>query len=111
RTWYQDFLKRVVANQDVTVDLQIGANLLIDAATRASSDDANKLRNAASRLTTRSVNEDLAELASRYADRTDASHYKELRVTVDPVRARFSTWYEMFPRSTGSFKDVEAVLP
>src|SRR5262245_35353259 len=28
QTWYKDFLKRTAANQDVTVDLQIGAELL-----------------------------------------------------------------------------------
>jgi starch synthase (maltosyl-transferring) len=41
----------------------------------------------------------------------------QLEVVVDPVKARFSTWYEMFPRSVrgdgrhGSFKDVVARLP
>ena len=41
-----------------------------------------------------------------------------LRVTVDPERARFSAWYEMFPRSCtpdpargGTFRDAEARLP
>ncbi|MGE3806009.1 MAG: alpha-amylase family glycosyl hydrolase, partial [Gemmataceae bacterium] len=43
---------------------------------------------------------------------------RELKVVVDPVKARFSTWYEMFPRSTapepgrhGTFRDCEARLP
>jgi starch synthase (maltosyl-transferring) len=40
-----------------------------------------------------------------------------LEVLVDPVRARFSTWYEMFPRSArgdgrhATFKDCVALLP
>src|SRR5690606_27208230 len=40
-----------------------------------------------------------------------------LEVVVDPVRARFSTWYEMFPRSAradgrhATFKDCVALLP
>ena len=34
-----------------------------------------------------------------------------LEVVVDPVHARFSTWYELFPRSLGTFKDVVAFLP
>jgi starch synthase (maltosyl-transferring) len=41
-----------------------------------------------------------------------------LTVEVDRVRARFSTWYELFPRSAspeperhGTFADVEALLP
>src|SRR5262245_2809900 len=111
KTWYNDFLKRVAADQDVTIDLQIGKKLLAAAADRASGDDAKKLRHAADQLHQQEVTEQLASLVSRYPDRTNATHYKELRVTVDPVKARFSTWYEMFPRSYGTFKDCEAVLP
>jgi len=111
KTWYLDFLKRVAANQDVSVDLQIGAKLLEDAAERASGDDASHLRRISSSLRAEDVREELAELASCYADRTDATNYKELRVTADPVKARFSSWYEMFPRSTGTFKDCETLLP
>ena len=110
RTWYQDFLKRIAAGQDVTIDLQIGEALLKAAADRASRDDANHLRRAAEALDAGTINERVAELACRYADRSNATHYKELRVAVDPVRARFSTWYEMFPRSQGTFKDVEKIL-
>src|SRR5262249_53812330 len=40
QTWSRDLRKRVEANQDVTIDLQIGANLLKHAAARASGDDA-----------------------------------------------------------------------
>src|SRR5262249_23860954 len=50
RTWYKDFLKRVDANQDVTVDLQIGAELLKAASERAMGADAQKLQHAARRL-------------------------------------------------------------
>jgi starch synthase (maltosyl-transferring) len=45
-------------------------------------------------------------------------HRRVLSVTVDRERARFSAWYEMFPRSAspepgrhGTFADVEARLP
>ncbi len=62
-------------------------------------------------------------LAARYADRAAATRYaRELEVVVDPERARFAAWYEMFPRSAapaeqgapprhGTFRDVEARLP
>ena len=36
---------------------------------------------------------------------------RTLEVVVDPVHARFSTWYELFPRSLGTLKDVAAFLP
>src|SRR2546430_2546730 len=55
---------------------------------------------------------------ARHPDRHLATTYdRELEVVVDPVRARFSTWYELFPRSTaqepgrhGTFRDVERRL-
>jgi starch synthase (maltosyl-transferring) len=111
QTWYKDFLKRIAANQDVTVDLQIGAKLLKSASERATGADAQKLQHAARDLQPEAVDDRLASLASRHSDRTAATHSRELRVTVDPVRARFSTWYEMFPRSSGTFKDCEKILP
>jgi len=111
QSWYTNFLKRIAANQDVTVDLQIGGQLLKAAGERAMGADANKLLHAARALKIEAVDDRLAALASRYVDRTNATHHRELRVTVDPIRARFSTWYEMFPRSCGTFKDCERVLP
>jgi starch synthase (maltosyl-transferring) len=39
------------------------------------------------------------------------TYEKTLEVVVDPVHARFSTWYELFPRSLGTFKDVTKFLP
>ena len=58
-------------------------------------------------------------MMARYPDRQFASQYERtLEIVVDPVRARFSSWYELFPRSAGpsaeshgTFKDVEARLP
>ena len=48
----------------------------------------------------------------RYPDRSASTVYeRELEVVVEPVRARFSTWYELFPRSVGKLKDVERLLP
>src|SRR5438128_6062824 len=111
RTWYQDLLTRIRADQDVTVDLQIGAEMLKAASERAMGADARKLQHAARHLRIEDVDDRLAALASRYAERSRASHYRELRVTVDPIRARFSTWYEMFPRSCGTFKDCERIIP
>ncbi len=36
---------------------------------------------------------------------------KTLEVVVDPVRARFSAWYEMFPRSFGGLRGMVDMLP
>ncbi|MEO8502098.1 MAG: maltotransferase domain-containing protein, partial [Vicinamibacteria bacterium] len=59
-----------------------------------------------------------AELAARYPDRAFAARYpKALPLIADRERARFSTWYEMFPRSAsaqsgrhGTFADVASRL-
>lgn len=111
QTWYNDFQKRIAAEQDVTVDLKIGAALLKSAAARTTGLDAQKLREAGDHLHREEVDDSLATLATAHADRSAAAHHRELRVAVDTVRARFSTWYEMFPRSCGTFKDCEGVLP
>src|SRR6266550_7649145 len=54
----------------------------------------------------------------RYPDRSEAVSYpRELELHVDPQRARFGAWYELFPRSAGepghhgTFRDVEKRLP
>jgi starch synthase (maltosyl-transferring) len=64
------------------------------------------------------MSEEMPELMNRYSDRQFSATYpKELVVVVDREKARFSTWYEMFPRSSapepgryGTFKDCEARL-
>ncbi len=61
----------------------------------------------------------LAATMARYPDTELETRYgRELEVVVDRERARFSSWYELFPRSTaavqgvhGTFRDVEAQLP
>jgi starch synthase (maltosyl-transferring) len=111
QTWSRDFLKKYDAGQDISVDLLIGADLVFSAARRARGGDAKSLSEFASQLTQLSstkgqpvtsilASADLAELMTRYPDRSAASSYPvEFRVIVDRERARFSSWYELFPRS------------
>jgi starch synthase (maltosyl-transferring) len=61
---------------------------------------------------------ELVQLMDRYPERSEAVTYpRELEVLVDPLRARFSAWYELFPRSAGeagrhgTFRDVEKRIP
>lgn len=127
-TWLRDLRKRITAENDTPLDYLIGAQHIEEAAERAGDQDGNALRKQADELragsdreTWRTVATD-AELAStmgRYPDRRFATEYaRELVIVVDPVRARFSSWYELFPRSTstqpgrhGTFADCEARLP
>jgi starch synthase (maltosyl-transferring) len=119
RTWVHDLAKRVEAGQDVTVDLQIGARIIEAAAARAKDADKQTLTQAAANLTaTSALDPKLAALVDRYPDLAWSTTLDApLVVTVDPVRARFSAWYELFPRSAspdptrhGTFEDVVARL-
>ncbi|UMB61264.1 alpha-1,4-glucan--maltose-1-phosphate maltosyltransferase [Lutibacter sp. A80] len=54
----------------------------------------------------------------KYPEKKLVNTSKELYVYVDRLKARFSTWYELFPRSAsqkdnvhGTFKDCEKLLP
>lgn len=114
QTWSGDFLKKYDAGQDVSVDLLIGADLVRSAARRARGTDAQQLFDFAAELTHLSGRKgepaagivrsaQLAELMSRHPDRSGASTYPVgMRVIVDREKARFSSWYEMFPRSCTS---------
>ena len=128
-SWRRDLARKAEAGQDVRVDLLVGAGLVDQAARQTRSRKAAKrLQAAAGQLRSSApVAQRLRaaldpELASLLADHavpspiTDTEAAYEIRV--DPVEARFSTWYELFPRSAsetpgthGTFADVEARLP
>jgi starch synthase (maltosyl-transferring) len=108
-SWNRDVRKKLDAGVDVSVDLLVGAQLVADAATRASGDDRTLLKEYAQRLGSddavdaeaAAVAGRLADLMARYPDRRGETVYeRELSVTVDPPKANMSAWYELFPRST-----------
>jgi starch synthase (maltosyl-transferring) len=120
--WSRSLVKRVEAGQDVSVDLAIGADLVARASSGAPAALAayeQMLRAGGPAAIEAALSEELAALMYRHADRSDATTYDPvLRVTVDPVKARFSAWYEFFPRSCwepscthGTFRDCEERLP
>ncbi len=125
KSWARDLGKRLDAGQDVAVQMLIGGSLVADAAARAGGDDAARLHAYADLIRLGdaegkriAVSSELAELMYRYEERRFATTFeRELPVVVDPLRARFGAWYELFPRSTGeggahgTFRDVEARLP
>jgi starch synthase (maltosyl-transferring) len=127
KTWRRDLKKRVDAGQDVAIDLLAGAALIREAGERADDTEGRILAGLAEDLETGTdpserlelaLDDELAQLMDVHADRRSATLYpKELGVVVDRERARFSSWYEMFPRSAGpagrhgTFRDAEARLP
>jgi starch synthase (maltosyl-transferring) len=127
-TWRQQLLQKHRAGQKLTVDLLAGAALVEAAGRRASAPDDDALAQFARALRNRKGGDgriallqegELSSIMARYPDRRLATWYeRELLVVVDREKARFSTWYEMFPRSSapesgkhGTFKDCEACLP
>jgi starch synthase (maltosyl-transferring) len=127
KSWRHD-LGRWVQAEDIALSLRIGAELVGKAGQRVAGMDGHWLTQRAGELVSSQdmeqrrqlgLDEELAQRMSRHADRTLALSYgKELGVVADDVRARFSTWYEMFPRSCspvpgkhGAFKDCESWLP
>jgi starch synthase (maltosyl-transferring) len=125
-TWARDLSTRVQAQHDVAVELLIGAELVEAASRRVGEADARRLRASAAALRSgraegirHALSPELAEMMSLHAKQRFAAIYeRELRVIVDRERARFSTWYELFPRSCapepgrhGTFKDCEERLP
>lgn len=130
KSWREGLAKKVEAGQAMPIDLLVGAQLLDAASTRAVGADAKQLQTWANTLRqsqpsglTEAVElalaEELATLVAQYPDKRFAATYdRELLIEVDREKARFSTWYEMFPRSCapepgrhGTFKDCEARLP
>jgi len=128
QTWQRDLAKKVDAGQDVSMDLLAGAGIIKDAISQAPGADAKRLEEWAADLKSPqglkdkvrlALDEELKALMARYPDRRFATTYeKKLMVVVDRTKARYSAWYEMFPRSCadeagrhGTFKDCEARLP
>ncbi|MDO8250941.1 MAG: alpha-1,4-glucan--maltose-1-phosphate maltosyltransferase [Rhodoferax sp.] len=131
-SWRHEMTRRI-DDDDIRMAAQVGAVEITAAAQRAGGDDRKTLsrwasdlertgadpRADAKALKALALDEVLAALAARYPDRRLATQYPmELPLIADRERARFSAWYEMFPRSAatepaahGTFKDVEARLP
>lgn len=127
-TWRRDLARKNDAGQVEPVDLRTGASLLKQAAARAEGPDADLLEKEAEALETeepspavigRALESALARLAARHAGRDVAARYERAApLLVEREKARFSTWYELFPRSCspdpgrrGTFLDVIERLP
>jgi starch synthase (maltosyl-transferring) len=128
-TWRRDLGKKAEADQDVTSELLELAELVQRTAKRAGGPDGDWLRGQAENIARlrdsqpvrvrAALDPALLAVMSRHADRSFGHTYeKTLQVWVDREKARFSAWYEFFPRSTadeagrhGTFRDVEKRLP
>jgi starch synthase (maltosyl-transferring) len=129
-TWRHGLSRKADAGQDVSVELQMGAALVREAAGRApAAEGAMLLASAAvlagegdadpARRLATALDRTLLDLMHRHQERRSSCRYgRELRVDVERERARFSAWYELFPRSAsptpgrhGTLADCAARLP
>ncbi|HYG36208.1 MAG TPA: alpha-1,4-glucan--maltose-1-phosphate maltosyltransferase, partial [Clostridia bacterium] len=129
RTWRRNLEKKFAARMDVALELLTGREFIQAVQKRAEGQDRRELESVAESLSPENplpdsakvltvLNERIVELMDEYLERKHSVRYaRKLRVQVDPLPARFSAWYEFFPRSCapepgrhGTFKDCEAML-
>jgi starch synthase (maltosyl-transferring) len=128
-SWLIDFRKKVVAGRDVRSDLLEGMALIERMLRRASASDRETLARGLGQLraaqngfaTALKIVEEprLIEAAGRVGERHGMLRFEPyLELIVDRPKARFSAWYEMFPRSQGTdpkkpttFREAERRLP
>lgn len=143
-TWRDDLKKHLAAQpdpanpspddqpQDIPLALRSGALLLQKAAKFAKGNDAlalNEVRLSLEWMAEQKatvyddpISEGITEMAAKYFDPALATRSDDFDLWVDREKARYSTWYELFPRSAallgeddpdrhGTFADVRARLP
>lgn len=123
-TWFDGIRKKIGARVDVKVELMEGAEFL----TRLAGSGKAQLRDYAKRLEDKGgyekaialvLSEEFARVVHEnplIENETAAGH--EFEVVVESRKSLYSTWYELFPRSSaleggrhGTFKDCIKLLP
>jgi starch synthase (maltosyl-transferring) len=132
-SWRLELSKKVGAAQDVSSELLEGAAIVSRAGARAAAGRDTALRGTlaaaaaaladtgrpAGERVAAALADALARAMDAVPDRSRATRYdRMLGVIVERERARFSAWYEMFPRSAGTdparsatFEEAAARLP
>lgn len=126
-TWYDGFRKKAAAGVDTHVELLEGAALL-QAAVAGISGVSTRIAEVTALMQDPSkhtaareqvLSREFADIVRSYPLEQHAARFaQELQVRVEHRKANFSTWYELFPRSTalegdrhGTLKDVIRLLP
>jgi starch synthase (maltosyl-transferring) len=123
-TWRDELARKVAAGQhDLSGEISEGVLLLRDALTRAKKAPDKKLIEHALRTLEDpdcpeeakhdvALGPELFAAMERAQERKGAATLEApVTIEVDRERARFGSWYELFPRSFGGFKGVQAQLP
>jgi starch synthase (maltosyl-transferring) len=123
-SWREELRRKVEAGQhDLAGELSEGVVLLQSAIERIkSSSDCRLVEHAIATLTDTGAPEEakhdaalgpeLAAALARHPDRGESAALEApFEVDVDRERARFGSWYEVFPRSWGGFRGTAQAIP
>lgn len=125
--WRHGIIKKIEDGQKVTSELLEGVELLKPLLKKCTTSEARLVKNAIEAFSHEAryeeaasicMQEELHDLLVKYPHKAVPNESKKFPVYVDREKARFSTWYEFFPRSAsseegkhGTFKDCERILP
>jgi len=125
--WQYGIGRKIEDHQTVTSELLEGVEYLQKVAKKANKKEKEYLAKLATQFENESdyklaiaeaTSEKLKEIFTKYPEKHLVNESLELTAYVDREKARFSTWYEFFPRSAsqvegahGTFKDCESLLP
>lgn len=126
-SWQNGLAKKHDAGQDVSVDILIGAEIAAGLGGKLQNEAGERMLALAdslrqeqdqSRAVALALSPETTAFMRQNPDLELAVRSKEFHIQVDRPKARFSTWYECFPRSTspepgrtGTFRDLEGLLP
>ncbi|WP_204345909.1 alpha-1,4-glucan--maltose-1-phosphate maltosyltransferase [Psychroserpens algicola] len=125
--WQHGIERKIDDNQHVKSELLEGITLLEPLLNKASKEEKDFLQSCINDFASEAnynaavsaaKSQELHQIFVKYPEKHLANESKTFEIYVDRKKARFSTWYEFFPRSAsevegqhGTFKDCERVLP
>ncbi|XLS27737.1 alpha-1,4-glucan--maltose-1-phosphate maltosyltransferase [Flavobacteriaceae bacterium M23B6Z8] len=125
--WQHGIERKIEDGQKVTSELLEGVEYIDTILSKANPDEQNYLKELIDWFQSdKEYDKAIAEAKSatlkaifkKYPEKLLLNTSPELKIYVDRLKARFSTWYEFFPRSAseeegrhGTFKDCEHLLP
>ena len=116
-SWWDELERKAAGGQqDLASERAEGAALLLAHAGERTGREAQRLRALAAALEGDAsldplLTPETTALLAHAGARREETHGEQFAIQVDPVRARFGSWYELFPRSWGGLRGVQDQLP
>lgn len=125
KSWQQDLLKKFQVNMAIEMEMEIGIGYLEETLRHKKHAEIKrfltaiiKAKNSEQRVKWATDPHLSLLMRDRFPNKQWVTEMPNaLTMVVDPIKARFSSWYEIFPRSFGStgkhgsFKDCRRLLP